>query len=150
MSPKVSLLFPASLEKEARAELRDFAALLQLEVTTGQPFVCLFSDDKKLHELNREFLGKDYATDVLSFPNAEEEGSEEGLGELAISVERALAQGQEQGHGLVLELKILMLHGVLHLMGLDHENDSGQMRRIETKLRKQFGLPAGLIERSRK
>lgn len=150
MTPKVSLLFPASLDKAVRSELREFAALLQMDVATGQPFVCLFSDDAKLRDLNRDFLGKDYATDVLSFPNAEEEGSEEGLGELAISVERAAAQAQEQGHSLVAELKILMLHGVLHLMGLDHESDGGQMRRVETKLRKQLELPAGLIERSRK
>lgn len=150
MTPKASLLFPSSLDKDARAELREFAAQLQMDVATGQPFVCLFSNDAKLQELNREFLGKDYATDVLSFPNAEEEGSEEGLGELAISVERAAAQAAEQGHSLVAELKVLMLHGVLHLMGLDHETDGGKMRRVEAKLRKQYELPAGLIERSRR
>lgn len=150
MTPKVSLLFPASLDKGVRAELREFASHLQMDVATGQPFICLFSDDAKLQSLNRDFLGKDYPTDVLSFPNPEEEGSEAGLGELAISVERAQIQANEQGHSLNEELKILMLHGVLHLMGMDHESDAGKMRRVETKLRKQFGLPAGLIERSRR
>jgi probable rRNA maturation factor len=150
MGPKLSLLFPSAIDKEARAELRAFAELLRLEVTSGQPFVVLFADDNKLQQLNRDFRQHDYPTDVLSFPNPDPEGSEEGLGEVAISVDRASAQAAGQGHSTVEECKILLLHGVLHLMGLDHESDRGQMRRIESKLRAQFGLSAGLIERSRR
>ncbi len=150
MLPKISLLFPPKTSPALRTELKSFAEQLRSEVTSGQPFVCLFTNDQRLLELNRDFRGKDAATDVLSFPNAEVEGSEEGLGEIAISLDRAAAQANEHGHALGEECKILLLHGVLHLMGLDHEKDKGQMRRIETKLRKELGLPAGLIERAKR
>lgn len=130
--------------------MRSFAALLVEEVTSGQPFICLIADDERLRTLNRDFLQHDYATDVLSFPNPEEEGSEAGLGEVAISLERAAAQASEFGHAVETELKILLLHGVLHLMGLDHERDKGQMKSVESKLREQFGLPGGLIERTQR
>ncbi len=125
--------------------MRAFAEELAVQVLEGKSFDCLISNDKQLHQLNLQFLGADYATDVLSFPS----GEEAHLGELAISIERATEQAAAHGHSLVDELKILMLHGVLHLRGLDHETDRGQMRRIETKWRKIFGLGAGLIERTR-
>jgi probable rRNA maturation factor len=67
---------------------------------------------------------------------------------LAISLETASAQAALHGHSLQIELKILILHGLLHLAGYDHERDRGQMRHRESLLRKQFGLPAGLVERS--
>ena len=72
------------------------------------------------------------------------------LGEMAISVERAKEQANEFGHTLEDEIEILMLHGVLHLMGMDHERDSGRMRRAETQWRKTLGLPGGLIERAQR
>jgi probable rRNA maturation factor len=81
---------------------------------------------------------------VLSFPSGSSTGP---LGDLAISLERAKDQAREQGHSLSQEVKILMLHGLLHLIGLDHERDRGTMRRIETQWRKKLELPAGLIER---
>jgi probable rRNA maturation factor len=81
----------------------------------------------------------------LSFPA----GIGAALGELAISVDRAREQAEEHGHSLTEELKILMLHGVLHLLGFDHETDRGTMARAEKRWREQFGLRAGLIERSR-
>jgi probable rRNA maturation factor len=90
------------------------------------------------------FLGKSYPTDVLSFPS----GEREALGEIAISVQRAGEQADEYGHELNDEIRILMLHGVLHLMGMDHENDRGAMARAEKRWRTEFGLPSGLIERS--
>lgn len=150
MLPKISLLFPPKTDPDLRTELKAFAEELRREVTTGQPFVCLFTHDRRMAALNREFRGKDEPTDVLSFPSIEPEGNEEGLGEIAISLPLAGRQASEQGHSTTIELKILLLHGVLHLMGLDHEKDRGQMRRVETKLRKQFGLPAGLIERGKR
>jgi probable rRNA maturation factor len=113
---------------------------------TGECSV-LLAGDEKLRELNREFRGKDKATDVLSFPLSPEDADG---GDLAISLETAAAQAKEQGHPLQIEVKILMLHGLLHLAGYDHEQDRGQMRRRETVLRKQFGLPAGLVERTHK
>jgi probable rRNA maturation factor len=100
--------------------------------------------------LNREFRGQDAATDVLSFPAGplpDGRGSEIMLGDLAISLPRARAQAAALGHNLELELQILMLHGVLHLAGMDHETDSGRMARAEKRWRLRFGLPSGLIER---
>lgn len=95
--------------------------------------------------MNNHFLGHDYATDVLSFPAANANGN---LGEIAISAERAAAQAQEFGHTLSDEIRILMLHGVLHLTGMDHERHHGEMQRAEDKWRAEFGLPGSLIARA--
>jgi probable rRNA maturation factor len=81
---------------------------------------------------------------VLSFPSA---GSDAFLGEIAISFARAKQQAAEHSHSVTQEIEILMLHGVLHLLGMDHEADRGQMARAERKWRETLGLPAGLIER---
>ncbi|HYO84748.1 MAG TPA: rRNA maturation RNase YbeY [Bryobacteraceae bacterium] len=123
-----------------------FAARLSDELAGGRPYTCLFTDDQELQRLNRMFLGKDQPTDVLSFPSADESS----LGELAISVERARQQADDFGHELAHELRILMLHGVLHLLGHDHESDRGRMARLEKHWRERLDLPAGLIERSRR
>ena len=96
--------------------------------------------------MNRQFRGKDKPTDVLSFPALAETAP--GGGDLAISLETASVQAVDHGHTLQMEVKLLILHGLLHLAGYDHERDKGQMRRRETLLRKQFGLPAGLVERT--
>lgn len=146
MGKRVSILFRKPLPPEERAALRAFAAELVEKVLEGRSFVCLLSNDAQLQQLNKEFLGHDYATDVLSFPG----GGTEDLGELAISIERAAVQATEQGHTLLEELKILMLHGALHLAGMDHEKDRGQMKKLEARWRKDFGLASGLIERSRR
>jgi probable rRNA maturation factor len=95
--------------------------------------------------LNGEFLGKDYATDVLSFPD---ESSADSIGDLAISRQRAAAQAREFGHTLTKELQLLMLHGVLHLTGMDHETDHGEMSRAEERWRDEFNLPQSLTRRS--
>jgi probable rRNA maturation factor len=129
-----------------RAELRVFARRLTEAVAPGGSFLCLFTDDRELRRLNRQFLGKDQPTDVLSFP---EPGPDGFLGEIAISVERAAEQARRLGHSLAEELKILMLHGLLHLTGMDHETDGGRMARREKALRRRFGLPAALTERGR-
>lgn len=131
------------LDKRA---IRQFARRLALELAQGGEFVCLLTTDKELQRLNREFLGQDYPTDVLSFPAPD---ASLGLGELAISVDRARVQAAERGHSMLEEIQILMLHGVLHLLGMDHEHDRGKMARAEKEWRSRFGLPAGLIERAR-
>lgn len=133
---------PAPLDRRA---LRQFAERLQQEVGEGRRFSCLITGDTELQRLNHDFLGHDYPTDVLSFPAGGVAGF---LGELAISRDRAAAQAAEFGHSIEDEIRILMLHGVLHLMGMDHEKkDRGAMRRVETRWRKALGLPSGLIER---
>lgn len=106
----------------------------------------LLADDSRIQELNKTFRGKNKPTDVLSFPAAE---NAEGLaGDLAISVETAARQAAEHGHSLDEELRILTLHGLLHLAGYDHEADRGEMRGLETELRAKLKLSTGLIERA--
>jgi probable rRNA maturation factor len=129
-----------------RRNVERFARRLAVEVAKGQPFACLISGDAELRRLNREFRGKDYATDVLSFPAAPPADS---LGDLAISLGRARVQAREFGHSIEQEVAILMLHGLLHLLGYDHETDHGQMARAEKRWRTQLGLATSLIERVR-
>jgi len=107
----------------------------------------LLTTDAYLRRLNRQFRGKNQATDVLSFP-AEGIGAEKIAGDLAISAPTALKQAVEQGHSLSTEIKVLILHGLLHLAGHDHESDNGQMARREVLLRAKLNLPQGLIERA--
>ena len=121
-----------------------FARKLEREVARGRAFDCLITGDAELRRLNRAFLGHDYATDVLSFPAAE--GPR--LGDLAISLARARAQARQRGHSAAEEIRILMLHGVLHLLGMDHENDGGRMARAERRWQARLRLPGGLIERA--
>lgn len=129
---------------EKRA-LGRFGNLLCQRVGALRPFVCLLADDAHLRQLNLRFLGNDYPTDVLSFPAI---GPSNQLGEIAISLERAALQAAEFGHTTLDEVRILLLHGVLHLTGLDHDNDDGRMAREEKRWRGEFGLPETLIARA--
>jgi probable rRNA maturation factor len=106
----------------------------------------LLTTDAAIRKLNRQFRGLDKATDVLSFP-AGAPPEHRIAGDLAISMQTAMRQAAEQGHALLVEIKVLILHGLLHLAGYDHETDSGQMARRERLLRGRLGLPQGLIER---
>jgi probable rRNA maturation factor len=126
--------------------LQTWARKLGIAVARGRDFDCLISGDAELRRLNREFRGRDYATDVLSFPAGGRAGS---LGDIAISVARARAQARRYGHTTEQEVRILMLHGLLHLLGMDHESDAGRMARAEHRWRERLGLPNGLIERAR-
>ncbi len=93
--------------------------------------------DREMRVLNRRFRGRDRATDVLSFPG--EPGADDGyLGDVAISVPTARRQAKEAGHGARRELRILILHGVLHCLGHDHETDGGAMQRLEARLRRRW------------
>jgi probable rRNA maturation factor len=150
MSPEDPLLVRKLRRRVPRAELRGFLNEVTKRVARGREVVCLITDDRELRRLNRRFRGKNRATDVLSFPSADlARGASRGaLGEIAISIDRAAEQAAERGHSLIDELRILMLHGLLHLNGFDHETDSGEMARAESRWRKRLGLPAGLIERS--
>jgi probable rRNA maturation factor len=104
--------------------------------------------------LNRTYRHKDYATDVLSFPGVARQGARDGsdaLGDLVIARGVAAGQAREAGHSFQTELRVLALHGLLHLLGYDHDDpkDEGRMARVEARLRKKGGLKAGLIARSR-
>jgi len=114
----------------------------------------LLTTDKAIRRLNRQFRGKNKATDVLSFPSSVSHVSKTGrhgapelAGDLAISVDTARKQARTLGHALAMEIKVLMLHGLLHLAGYDHETDDGGMARLEESLRTKLRLPHGLIER---
>lgn len=132
---------PATLDLKA---LESFATLLRDRVARGREFHCRITGDADLERWNARYRGKKTPTDVLSFPS---DGSA-GLGDIAISLQRARVQAREWGHETEDEIRILMLHGVLHLLGMDHESDSGQMRRAERRWRRELGLPTGLIERA--
>lgn len=110
----------------------------------GELAIALVSD-ARMRVLNRSYRRKDYATDVLSF-----EG--EGIGDLAIATGVARRQAREAGHSYYIELRVLALHGLLHLLGYDHEapDDRGRMARVESRLRRQGGLNAALLERARR
>jgi len=107
----------------------------------------LLTTDQKIKTLNRDFRRKNKPTDVLSFPAAEISRGEVA-GDLAISVDTARRQAREHGHPLAIEIKVLILHGLLHLAGYDHETDNGEMARRERSLRARLRLPLGLIERT--
>ena len=100
--------------------------------------------DARVRTLNRRFRGVSKPTDVLSFP-ADEPGQ---LGDIVIARGVAARQARERRHSLATELKVLALHGLLHLLGYDHEQDQGRMARLEARLRRRGGLDAGLIERT--
>jgi probable rRNA maturation factor len=115
----------------------------------GEVAVLLTTDDG-IRGLNKRFRKKNRATDVLSFPAGPYVKGVPGFGmagDLAISMDTAARQAGEQGHKLSVELRVLMLHGLLHLSGMDHETDDGKMARKERRLRAKLGLPMGLIER---
>jgi probable rRNA maturation factor len=138
---------PRSQRIPAARTLTKFLALAQAAIRLKGEVTVLLTTDAAIRKLNRQFRGKNKATDVLSFP-AEGIGAEEMAGDLAISVPTALRQAIERGHSLSTEIKVLILHGLLHLSGHDHEADEGQMARREGRLRERLGLPQGLIERA--
>ncbi|MDP2053399.1 MAG: rRNA maturation RNase YbeY [Acidobacteriota bacterium] len=105
--------------------------------------------DRRMRALNRQFRGKDAATDVLSFPATHMPGVSSFLGDIVIAAGVAARQAREAGHPVSTELRVLALHGLLHLLGYDHDTDGGKMARAEARLRKKVGLREGLIERAR-
>jgi probable rRNA maturation factor len=103
----------------------------------------VFVSDRSIRELNRRYRGKNLATDVLSFPTEAEPFEVENgshLGDVVISVERAAAQAKANGSSFSSEIEQLILHGLLHLCGYDHETDHGQMNRLELRLRRKMGI----------
>jgi len=111
----------------------------------------LLTSSAEMKSLNRRFRGKDKPTDVLAFPaepNLRKNTPKPLAGELAISTEIASHNARKLGHSPAEEVKILVLHGLLHLRGYDHECDNGQMAKREQQLRAKLHLPLGLIERT--
>lgn len=128
-------------QNTVRVSVADLEAFLRrvksaLKLAGRTCTVCLV-DDREMRRLNRSFRGKNKTTDVLSFPAGERNGY---LGDIAISPAVARRNAREHGRPVSRELRILALHGVLHLLGYDHETDSGQMERLEGRLRRRLGL----------
>jgi probable rRNA maturation factor len=136
----------------ARGPLEEFfrRVLREMNLRDSDITIC-FVSDVEIARLNLAFRGKKGPTDVLSFPAGTRrrkkiyteitEGAEKSyLGDIAIAPETALRYGKKNGRSLSTELRVLILHGVLHLLGYDHETDRGEMDRIERKLRRRFGL----------
>jgi probable rRNA maturation factor len=146
IDPPSSPLDLSSLSKSGLTRFLNRArALVGL---TGEVEVLLTSD-AALKRLNRQFRNKNKPTDILSFPTPAEI-ADQHAGDLAISLETAARQAAEHAHSLRDELRILILHGLLHLAGEDHETDSGEMAARELMLRRQLRLPLSLIERAGK
>ena len=144
--PQAASLFRDTVKLPVRSTLQRALLAAQKCVPLKGEVAVMLTDDKGIRKLNRTFRGKNKPTDVLSFPAAD---PQLGIaGDLAISVETAARQAAAEGHPLRIELRILILHGVLHLAGYDHETDSGQMARLECNLRRKLRLPQGLIERT--
>jgi probable rRNA maturation factor len=121
---------------------RDFAARAIEAIGNRRDAVTIvFVSDSAIRKLNKQFRGKDSVTDVLSFPTEPEQfENPSSLGEIVIAIDRAAAQAKENGLTLQNEIEQLILHGLLHLCGYDHETDNGQMNRLELKLRKKLGI----------
>lgn len=114
----------------------------------------VLADDRDVRRINRTWRAIDRATDVLSFPDDAETPRPRGvprhLGDIVIATGVARAQAREARHSLLTEYKVLALHGLLHLLGYDHDSDQGQMARIERRLRTKAGLSLGLIDREQR
>jgi probable rRNA maturation factor len=139
---------------EQAGAIRGLAAwLTRIAPAAARGDVCVaLVSDARIKALNRQFRGKDKVTDVLSFPSGPatpiETGTRRFLGDVVIASGVAKKQAKAAGHSLNIEIRILALHGLLHLLGYDHEADDGKMARVEARLRKKAGLPEGLIERT--
>lgn len=130
-----------SRHRIAQKPLQAFAARLARMLRLGkESFAVALVDDRAIARLNRRYRRRAKPTDVLSFPASNGRRTGTYRGDIAISVETARRQARRYGHGMEEEIKLLTLHGVLHLLGYDHETDQGQMNRRERLLRRRLGL----------
>lgn len=136
------------IELDNRTEINyDFALLEQIAAAlSDQEIELILTDNDEIAQINREFRNIDKATDVLSFPSEPFPGAP--LGSIVISVDKIESVAQELGHTSDDEIALLFIHGMLHLLGYDHEVDNGEMRDKESALIGQFKLPKSLIVRT--
>ena len=135
------LIFEIAIKEVSASMIQRFARQAQKLAKVPGEVDILISGNQRLQELNRRFRRKNKPTDVLSFPRPTG-------GDIAISANIARQNATLYGHSLAEELKVLILHGMLHLAGHDHESDNGQMARVEARLRTHLKLPASLIDRA--
>lgn len=137
------IIFEKAIDGVSHSGLHRFARKAQKFARVKGEIAVLITSRRKVQELNRRFRQKDKPTDVLSFPAATG-------GDIAICAEIARQNARLLGHSLSDEVKVLMLHGMLHLAGYDHETDSGEMAAVEVRLRSRLKLPISLIERTQR
>lgn len=148
MSQNVLLLNRQRSERADWDEIRRFLLRLSDRLQAPEFTVCLLSD-AAMRRYNKQFRGQDRPTDVLSFPAEEHTDSRTSyLGDILISTETARHNAQRFGLRLEEEIELLALHGVLHLLGHDHERDRGEMARLERDWSRRLGLPQSLTSRS--
>lgn len=135
------IIFEKAVDGVSASALQRFAGRAQKLARVKGEVAVLITSRRRVQALNRRFRRKDKPTDVLSFPRLEG-------GDIAICAEIARQNAARLGHSVSDEIKVLVLHGMLHLAGYDHETDSGEMARAEARLRSQMKLPASLIQRS--
>ena len=125
-----------SVPRLTRREIATFARRV-LRAVDAEPeeLSIAFVDDEAMRELNRKFRRKNKTTDVLTFP-----GDGPLLGEIVISVDQARRQAADEKHSLATEVRYLILHGILHAMGYDHETDNGEMNALELRVRAKVKL----------
>jgi probable rRNA maturation factor len=129
------------IDKQAWSDFAQRA--LEIIDLSSKTAIVVFVSDASIKKLNRQFRGQSHPTDVLSFPTEAEEfetPNRSHLGEIVISAERAAAQARQHGLTFKNEVQQLILHGLLHLHGYDHETDDGEMNRLELKLRKKLKI----------
>jgi probable rRNA maturation factor len=144
ISPTV--IMKRTVPRLSQRGLTEFVQKASRAAGLGGGVTVLVTSSREMRVLNARFRGKDYITDVLSFPPP---NFVEGFaGDIAISVDIAAHNARVLGHTVAAEVRILALHGLLHLAGYDHEDDNGEMAEKEHRLRHQLGLPAALIERA--
>ena len=141
-----------NLQRKLKLDTKTFVAFSkhvseEVNEVDGADFSIAFVSDRRMKELNGFFRGKDSTTDVLSFPHEPDEfdqppedGTQNFIGDIVISIEQAQKQAKENGLTLENEIKQLILHGVLHLCGYDHETDDGEMNKRELQLRKRLKI----------
>lgn len=129
-----------------RTNLAEFVAEVCEQIRLAGAVTVLVTGSREIRVLNGRFRGKPQPTDVLSFPGP---AFVDGFaGDIAVSADIAAQNARAMGHSTALEVKILVLHGILHLAGYDHESDQGDMNRLEQRLRRKLSLPTALIERA--
>ena len=136
------------IELDNRTEKQyDFSLVERIaEMLCDREIELIMTDNDEIADINREFRGIDKPTDVLSFPSDPFPGAP--LGSIVISVDKVAGVAAELGHTENEELALLFIHGMLHLLGMDHETDNGEMRQKETELIEHFALPKSLIVRT--
>ncbi|MFL6203470.1 MAG: rRNA maturation RNase YbeY [Thermoanaerobaculia bacterium] len=138
---EIVLQNPNRYPEAAARRLRPWLERLTAALVEGPASLGVrFASDRELHRMNRDYRGKDRPTDVLSFPGSSGETPDGGrhLGDVLISVPTARRQAEDRGHPAERELKVLLLHGLLHCLGYDHETDRGEMERLERRLRRTW------------